>query len=378
MEQYIFSRDDIVGDELTKGEKTRILEEKKSELLKDVLAMANAWSDGPRYILLGFRENKPGIPTVVGIPANRLHDDAAFQQFIGSKVNSPLQFKYEVQEFQGVSVGIITIAKQRRPFFSKERVGVVDKGVAYVRRGSSTAIADLAEVAAMGATDHGARPEATVAIELTNDGDSFEGSTYELRNPIFGPQPLPDYAEQASGPFGMHLAGLHGRADRDYWRKLRTFLETSLRAVPIRIDIRNGSEFALTHCELHVVAELDGTSLRVQLGDDRPQVPSAQWEVAHLLNVRVADIRATKTVELNADGDGIVASFDRILPGAKATAPELFSIVPERSGQVALSCTLYANELKEPRTFKLQCSIMTMDEAWDIDKLVELDSDLRA
>jgi hypothetical protein len=34
-------------------------EDSKAEMLKDILAMANAWRDGPGYILLGFKDQRP-------------------------------------------------------------------------------------------------------------------------------------------------------------------------------------------------------------------------------------------------------------------------------------------------------------------------------
>lgn len=106
-EQYIFSKQDLPEDGLSKQERAARLETKKSELLKDVLAMANAWREGPAYILLGFRENKPHQPTLVGLDPSRLYDDAQFQQFIGSKVNAPLHFKYAVREYQGESPRVL-------------------------------------------------------------------------------------------------------------------------------------------------------------------------------------------------------------------------------------------------------------------------------
>jgi len=42
--------------------------EQKSELLKDVLAMANAWIDDDAYILVGVDEKKPPPHEVVGLP----------------------------------------------------------------------------------------------------------------------------------------------------------------------------------------------------------------------------------------------------------------------------------------------------------------------
>lgn len=83
--------------------------ETKSELVKDILAMANAWREGPAYILLGFKEEKPNPPQVVGI--SEFHDDAHFQQLVNSKVTPKIQFKYEVRPYRGVTVGIVTIPK---------------------------------------------------------------------------------------------------------------------------------------------------------------------------------------------------------------------------------------------------------------------------
>jgi hypothetical protein len=70
----------------------------KSELLKDVLAMANAWRETNAHI--GIAERAGGQPDVVGIGEHL--DDADLQQFINSKTNRPVQFSYF--EFQ---VGLI-------------------------------------------------------------------------------------------------------------------------------------------------------------------------------------------------------------------------------------------------------------------------------
>ncbi len=57
--QYVVSKNDVPEPSLSKSERVKTFEDKKSELLKDILAMANAWTDGPRYIVVGVQENKP-------------------------------------------------------------------------------------------------------------------------------------------------------------------------------------------------------------------------------------------------------------------------------------------------------------------------------
>ncbi|HBR2370871.1 TPA: putative DNA binding domain-containing protein, partial [Klebsiella pneumoniae] len=55
-------------------------ENDKSELLKDILAIANSWRDGTGYILLGFKDQRPNPAEVVGIHDSI--DDSRIQQFV--------------------------------------------------------------------------------------------------------------------------------------------------------------------------------------------------------------------------------------------------------------------------------------------------------
>lgn len=52
----------------------------KAKLLKDILAMANAWRDAPAHILIGVDKQLGQSPTVVGITDHI--DDATIQQFV--------------------------------------------------------------------------------------------------------------------------------------------------------------------------------------------------------------------------------------------------------------------------------------------------------
>lgn len=49
----------------------------KSELLKDILAFANAYRDGPAYILVGFKEVPPNPAQVVGLSDTGAIDDCS-------------------------------------------------------------------------------------------------------------------------------------------------------------------------------------------------------------------------------------------------------------------------------------------------------------
>jgi predicted HTH transcriptional regulator len=108
----------------------------KSEMLKDILAIANAWREGPGYIVLGFKDQRPHPAEVTGITDHI--DDAQLQQFVNSKVKPKLTFLYEEHLFDGKTVGLISIPKQKRPFFISNSYGKLKSNVVYVRRGSST------------------------------------------------------------------------------------------------------------------------------------------------------------------------------------------------------------------------------------------------
>ena len=60
-------------------------DDQKSELLKDILAFANAWRRSDAYILIGVEDIKPGRSRPVGLSKHL--DDADLQQFVNAKTN---------------------------------------------------------------------------------------------------------------------------------------------------------------------------------------------------------------------------------------------------------------------------------------------------
>lgn len=122
----------------------------KSELVKDILAFANAWKNTDAHILIGVEERTGNKAHVVGVHTPL--DDAKLQQLINSKTNKPVKFICSTFNYQGIQVGVITIdANQSRPLFLKKNFGKLKEGEVRIRRGSSTAIASPDEIADMGA-----------------------------------------------------------------------------------------------------------------------------------------------------------------------------------------------------------------------------------
>jgi len=129
----------------------------KSELLKDILAMANSWGTGVRYIFIGIKENIPPPHDLHGLLASAHIDDATIQQFVNQKTNKPIRFRYEALEHEGENVALIRIEDQtsERPFYLKKDYGPLKEEAIYIRRGSSTDIAKPEEVAKMGRDSSG-------------------------------------------------------------------------------------------------------------------------------------------------------------------------------------------------------------------------------
>lgn len=132
-EQYAFSKD---ADE-----------NKRSELLKDILAFANAWHDGIAYIVIGVSNDG----TLVGISPKKDIDDAQAQQIINTKTNRPITFSYRTIDYLDKKLGLYTIEvdQNKRPFYIQKNWCGIVKDTVYIRRGSATEIASPDEIIEM-------------------------------------------------------------------------------------------------------------------------------------------------------------------------------------------------------------------------------------
>lgn len=141
-------------------------DEEKSEMLKDVLSMANAWKSSDAYILIGVEEKNERATGLCG--ADVTLGDSCVQQFVNSKTNRPISFRVEVLPHQGVNLTIIHIdKKQNRPICLVKNFGSLKKGVVYIRHGSSTDEAAPDEIAEMGKeAARVASPEVSLEFEF--------------------------------------------------------------------------------------------------------------------------------------------------------------------------------------------------------------------
>jgi Schlafen, AlbA_2 len=123
-------------------------DEQKSEIIKDILAFANAFRRDDAYILLGIHDQPGGRATILGV-TNHL-DDASLQQLVNTKTNRPVEFSYHALTIDGHKLGAIRIPRQQRPTYLKTSYGKLHAQTVYLRHGSSTSTASLEEIARMG------------------------------------------------------------------------------------------------------------------------------------------------------------------------------------------------------------------------------------
>ncbi len=107
--------------------------------LRDVLAMANAEVDGPRYIIVGADVDSKGHKCVHSIDAEDFSGKPSYQSIANEYIEPPLRIRYKPVSVDGKRVGVFEIGDcQDRPYMMRidysERLR---RGDAYVRAGNN-------------------------------------------------------------------------------------------------------------------------------------------------------------------------------------------------------------------------------------------------
>lgn len=325
-------------------------EEDKAEMLKDILAIANAWRDGPGYILLGFKDQRPHPAEVVGISESI--DDAKIQQFVHSKVKPKLTFRYEEYLFEHKKVGVITIPKQKRAFYLAHAYGKLKSNVVYVRRGSSTDEAEPPEITAMALADAG-RGEVRVELSALTPDNVLLSDGFERRFLHFI-EDLPDYQRpRKTGPYGVDVSSLIGeRENSDFWREYAEYLRIREACILIKFVLLNRSEVQLSNAKLEVTVEpLDDQQFQLQAGGDLPSEPSLRWNPMYKVR-SFPEVMAHQKPQLIVDQAGTApichVRFGALLPGEEGRSADTLAVIPLRPGRLQLRYRILAAELTAP------------------------------
>jgi hypothetical protein len=345
----------------------------KSELLKDLLAFANSWRRSDAFILLGVQEVKGGRDSVLGIL--ELLDDAALQQFVNSKTNKPLQFSYRNLSFEGKHIALIHIPVQRRPVYLKKDFGRLKAETVYVRRGSSTAIADIDEISTMGLESPFQHGTPDLKISFANPkarsllGDRSEGVSLALDVPKVSE--IPDYAPKVAN---LLMASVF-QTNSNYYRQLVEYTRLTKLFIPLYFAVINSG--AITAHAVQIELAIDKCEGSVIVGEQReyPSIPKSEYNKLFLLNRpldHVAESHDFKVVDLGNQWI-VEASAGNVQPKATYWIHEPIFLGSLNSQQIKINATVFSDELHSPIQQTLAVDIRSEHRKVTLEEIIHLE-----
>ena len=211
----------------------------KDELLKDLLAFSNQSVRPVAYIIVGAKESTGQHAMIQGVSAQL--DEHSVQQFVHSKTNKPIHFKYTVVPCDGKSLGVFEILSQPLAFL-KNDFGRLRRNVCYIRQGSATV--ELSPEDAFRLGEEHATAERLPVLELQLARIKSEYIIYSPeRSECLGPE-----AEIATLCLRMPESEYPMIRDRmvrnDYYQEFGEFLKFAHLFFPLGLTIQNSSPVA--------------------------------------------------------------------------------------------------------------------------------------
>jgi hypothetical protein len=335
-------------------------DEQKSELLKDILAFANAWRRTTAYILIGVDEVKGGRSLPIGVP---LHlNDNELQQFVNSKTNRPVTFSYQAYSFQNTQLGIIEIPVQTRPTYLKKAFGKLHASTVYVRRGSSTDLAQPDELARMGAADAGpAEVQPSLELEWADlYHQSGLGASVEVQSCVLDPRLSPTALMPHSEILGFPSMGAFNTPGEEYYRDLITYVYESELIVPLGLCIRNTGNVAARN--VLVTSRIEKVAgVRFHDSSEEPTKPSKHPYLPRLAGIRpLSEHLQQKPRPRVADFPThweLTVPFGNVLPKATVWSTDVIYVGSESSIDLAVPIQVYAENLAHPVSLELTVAV---------------------
>lgn len=314
----------------------------KAELIKDILAMVNSWRDSDAYILVGVKEINPGKATIVGLPPEQLADDSRFQQIVCEKMNTPPNFRYDEVEVSGKTVGLFTIPKQRRPIFLRKDYQHLKKNTVYVRRGSSTSIADPDEVSRMGIEDgdattlevffHPQNSEKDSSSSISTLSEIIPASTFE--------QAEAHQKRLAKNMNHLVMASKNLYRNSKYWSEVVAYLAFCFKMKPFTVSCRNSGKSPARN--VLVKMNFDSRDSALSFCDES-SVLHEPTETHYIGRTLESAISPWDThLQMRSTGAFIDVSFDLVRPGETATSSYPFYVGSNVSTELAGTYSVFA------------------------------------
>ena len=338
--------------------------ETKGELLKDILAFANAWRRTTAYILIGVEERQERRSRIVGVASHL--EDASLQQFVNSKTQRPIEFSYQRFVADSRNIGIIDIPVQERPFWITKTFGKVKADTVYLRRGSSTDVATLAEIVSMSRPSERRPPRLMLQwghIEKrTLLGDIVTAATTTL-DPMLVVEAPTDDRKSVVGT-------IYADRNDDYPQQAVEYAFTKAFFSPVGLTLRNESEVVAKRV-LFVGKVSKDSGVVMRSGDsmpDRPHLSRMQSLMSGIKPIHKSQvIAADPHVRELADRWEITLDFGSIRPRDEVWAAKPLFVGSRESARIDLVGELRADNLPEPLECVLSISIDNTVRAMTVD-----------
>jgi len=353
----------------------------KSELLKDILAFANAWRRNEAYILIGVEEIKGSRSNILGVD-NDL-DDSDLQQFVNSKTQRPLIFEYKNVQVDGKNIGIIKIPINERPIYLNKDYGKLKKHTVYIRRGSSTEIATPDEIAKMGASYQSEKNVPILKLAFANAetkiciGENFNTTSKVLKLPKS--TEIPDYQESKSHN-SFDILASHRSVNKNYYRELVKFYYLKTIRQPISFCISNTSDFAATDLKIEVLVDNTDDNIHFILEDELPEEPYANYDYLNNLHnmkslpEQMADMQNKPDIIIKSIGSiwHIDIMFQKVRAGQTVFTQDTLYFSSKESGEVNFAYNIFADNLPSPIQGSLSINVQVQKKESSLEEIQEL------
>ncbi|WP_423204855.1 ATP-binding protein [Pseudomonas kribbensis] len=341
----------------------------KSELLKDILAFANAWRSDTAYILIGVKNDTGEL-----IDLDMDIDDSRLQEFINAKTNHPLIFSYRSLQYKGVKLGLYTIPVQERPLYVRKQYGRVLPNIVYVRRGSATAIADPSEVAKMGAATVSQvavhSPKLTIKIVCADSSVSDEFSLNYTQWALLPGMNYSDYS-LADEPGTIHRI-MMAMVNNNFYRELASYLQENRGRVAFSLEVSNVGDHLADDVKIFLSAPVASLftfkePYRLLPKPEKVHTINSTHGIPHSLN------QIGQSYSIRRTREEILVRFDmgKIQVGETRRTPQVFMINPPSTLE-SLTGRVLSDQLRSPMEFSIPAKINTTSELLTMEKLKQL------
>ncbi|MBA2116086.1 AlbA family DNA-binding domain-containing protein [Bremerella alba] len=371
-----------------------------SELLKDILGFANALRRADAFVLIGVKEIRGDRAQVVGIPKEDHLLDHSLQQFVNSRTNAPVEFKYEEFQYDGLQIGIIQVMRdQPRPLFLPKKFGKLQANQVYIRRGSSTDVsrpANPTEIARLAVSQHDRQPILNIAfadpVRESAIGHIMKVETTLLALPKVDDIPTVDEAESMvgfqPGDFPLPIVRPRSFADdirekfasemknqdfiRDWagWELARQFL------FPSRLTIENTGQAEAAGVLAEI--EIDNPGEEIVIASKLPARPkrktqrfSPKFDPYDELGYSIA----SNTEFIDREGKILIkVDFGRMQPGRQFFS-DVFYLGKRSEGTIQLSTRVLASNLPTPVKTELTAKVCLTTRHLDVGDVIKLSNE---